>query len=517
MAEIERCGAYSRPEVPDMNMTCRLTDPNGACKDPKLLRELQDKVSSSMTKMFQKSENGGNPFLFALSAPKPHFLELDEMWEQLGATATAATDGKHYYWAVDFLNRLTTFEIQTVMMHESYHVLFNHVDRGFGKNPRVWGIAIDYVVNSVIEKDHQDQRRKGSLWGGNIGTPLLLRDLLEILDGNKKFPKGICIFADVSQYGRSPESIYDEIMKHLPQCTCAGQGQKQGSGKQGQGQKQGSGKQGQGQQDSRDGDGSGGQSGQDGEGKGKNGDCPIHGDGSVDGMLDKLKTLDGHIKSELTKQEIMQEIMRAAQSAKMMRGTVPSAVEDELGHLLKPELSWQDLVRHAILRKQINAGNLNDWKRFRRRPMQMGLYVPRKYHHKPRWLCMLDTSGSMSDNDMAYIVSQLQVLGDESEGVIVPVDASPKWDAVTNIKRVTDLNKTKIKGRGGTDFNEFFRDFPKKVGTDFDVIIVGTDGEFGTIKAKLRPKCDVVFVISNDQKPNVPFGRVAPLRGQQRK
>ena len=128
---------------------------------------------------------------------------------------------------------------------------------------------------------------------------------------------------------------------------------------------------------------------------------------------------------------------------------------------------------------------------------------------------MIDTSGSMGDDDIIYGISQLQALGNESEGFVVPCDAKVHWKGVQKIDQVKDLKKTKIIGRGGTVFDDFFKEFPNELGTDFDVIIIITDGYCGQVPYDLRPACDVVWVITTpgyEYKPT--FGRVAPLRNE---
>jgi predicted metal-dependent peptidase len=226
--------------------------------------------------------------------------------------------------------------------------------------------------------------------------------------------------------------------------------------------------------------------------------------------------MDAHIDTDMTQQEVQADLMRAADQASQMRGTVPSEIEGMLGELKKPVLKFTDIVRSALLKKVQDAGLNNDWHRLRRRYLQTSprQYLPKRYMHKPRWLAMLDTSGSMGDDDMAYGISQLQVLGSNTEGYVIPCDAQPHWAGVHKVEKADDLKRTKVVGRGGTVFDEFFRDFPKYLGTEFDVIIVLTDGDCGVVPLELRPKgIDVVWVLTRGNTSFRPsFGRVAPLR-----
>ena len=475
----------------------RLQDPKHVAENPQQLAECQVKISSTMTKLFRQPKNGGNPFLFAFTAPKPHEAVAEIDGKGIG---TAATDGKKYYWNLKFLETLTHDEVNIVMQHESYHVIFHHCTRLRGANHDIANRALDYVVNAVIEVDHERNQRPGQLWGGNLGDPLPLKKLLEYIDGKIELPEnGKCVYADKSLHGRSPENIYDEIMNHWEKsprkcktCGALSLDPKTGQSKIPQPWKQPC--------------------------------CPScgakpSGDGVGDGDTRGSGlpgTFDSHINSKTNKQEVQADTMRAAQQASQMRGTVPSEVEDLLGELVKPQIRFVDLVRSAMMRKVQDAGMKNDWKRFRKRyiaakPRQ---YLPKRYTHLPKWLCMLDTSGSMGDEDIRYGISQLQVLGNQTEGLIVPVDAAPHWAGTIKVKQVNDLKRTKVIGRGGTTFADFFREFPDKLGKDFDVVIVITDGYCDEIPLELKPRCDVVWVITRPDhttfKPT--FGRVTRLR-----
>lgn len=497
----------------------RLTDPRAAWKAaqekqkelrekgekniPELLpmQELCEKIESTMTRMFRQPQNGGNPFLFALTAPKEHELAMELPGCQ--EFSTAATDGKKFYWNPFFLSKMDRDELPIVMEHEGYHVIFFHPTRMTSADPDVRNWAMDYVVNSFIEKDHKDQGRKNKLWGGNLGQPWSLQMLLDYIDAKTEKPTGDLIFADVSLYGRPPEAIYNEIMEHLeksprrcPECGALSINPKTGKPTKGPCANR-----------------------PDCEHQGQC--CPHCGaelNGKGSGVGDGMPSpLDSHIDSKASKQEVQSDVARAAQTAQQMRGTVPSHIEDFLGELMQPSLKFTDLIRSSMMKKIQDAGMINDWKHFRRRYLvggkgRMRQYLPKRHTHRPRYLAGLDTSGSMSEQDMVFGVSQLQALGN-SEGLVVPMDAEPHWDAATPIENAGDLKSVKIKGRGGTVFDDFFRDFAKKVGKEWDCIIILTDGDCGNIPIELKPPIDVVWVLTRNHRDFKPtFGRVAPLR-----
>lgn len=479
----------------------RLTDPTNAIS-PERLEALNEKISSCMARLYRLPENGGNPFLFALTQGKSHEIrdELPGMPKDehgVSSFRTAATDGKKFYWSPLFLEKLTNDEVATVMQHEAYHVVFFHPTRGLGNDRAIWNWSIDYIVNACIEHDHKVTNRKGTLWGGNIGTPLPMKELLEYIDGVVELNDGKTrMYSDVTLHGRSPESIYNEIIDHWEKsprrcCECSALTMDPKTGKSKVPKPWG-------------------------PGTCINCGAKPNSGGSGFGVCPDLpSSTDEHIDTSLTREQVMTETERASQTAKMMRGTVPSDIQSALDELYEPTLSMHDLILQARMRRVQSCGLNNDWSRFRRRSIAMKprMYRPQRFGHAANWLAMLDTSGSMSDDDLKYGISQLKAAGNQSEGVIVPVDAAPHWEHVHQVKNMSDLVRTKIVGRGGTVFEQFFAEFPERLGVDFDVLIIITDGDCGTIPLDLRPPMDVVWVLTRNYKEFSPsFGRVAPLR-----
>lgn len=514
----------------------RLQDPQGVLKDePERLVALQDKISSCMTRLCRMPISGGNPFVFSYTASKEH--ELCRDLHDIKIT-TAATDGKKYYWCPEFLEKLSHDEAGIVMEHESYHVIFFHPTRGKSvEDKHVWNLAVDYVVNAVIEVEKVNNNRTVQLWGGALGKPLPLKELLEWIDGNNSssFSDESRVFADKSLYGRSPESIYNEIMEHIkksprkcPTCGALSLDPKNGKSKI-NGKKPG-------QKNTPEQSGaeqSGSQSGSEqgpGQGSGQSGsqdshccpDCGAKSDGSGSGKWTP-ESMDNHVPTNIDKQEVMGDVMRARQTASTMRGYTPAVIEELLGELTHPTLTFTDLIRSACMRKTQEAGLFNNWKRLRRRylpgirpsnGLYQGQFLPTRHTHKPRWLAFLDTSGSMGSEDIIYAVSQLQCLGN-TEGYVVPMDASVKWKDAVEISKAdkNNLQKVKVTGRGGTDFTEAFKDYKKHMGNKWDCIIILTDGECGNYGPELAPSCDVVWVLTRNHKDwKQSFGRVAPLK-----
>ena len=484
----------------------RLSDPMNVAESPRQLRECQEKINTCLTRLFRQPSNGGNPFLFALCSPKAHKLV-----RKLGSQEirTAATNGKEFFWNPEFLESLSPEEVSTVMSHESYHVLFFHCapERSGGLDGHMWNIAVDYVVNATIETEHEKSGRNvknPQIWTGPLGSAISLQMYIEWIDGTRQnLPQPGC-FADVTVYGRSPESIYEQIRKAM---LASPRRCKESAG------------------------GCGAMSMDPKTGKstiqqpwGPN-SCPCC--GAEPNSSSGPGSLDSHMPSGQTREETLGDMMRAADQANAIgRGSVPASIEEALGRLKRPELSARDIIRMAVAQKKANAGNMNDWKRFRRRPSYIyarndagaftpkhQLYTPKKHDFNPRWVALLDTSGSMSDDDIVNGVKELQSVADIAEGWIVPCDARPYWDKATRVTNKTDIARTVVKGRGGTVFEEFFRDLPKqKFGDRIDLVIIITDGDCDQIPMKLMPRgADCLWLITNQREFRPNFGRVAKL------
>ena len=66
---------------------------------------------------------------------------------------TAGTDGKVVHYNPEFLEKLSIDEQTFVFAHEICHIAFNHILRSEGKDPAIWNIATDAVINAFLKRD----------------------------------------------------------------------------------------------------------------------------------------------------------------------------------------------------------------------------------------------------------------------------------------------------------------------------------------------------------------------------
>ena len=95
---------------------------------------------------------------------------------------TAATDGKHLFYNTQFFNALSNKEIEFVIAHEILHCVFDHIIRREDRDPEIYNIACDYIVNNTLVRD-------------KIGDPV----------------KMIPIYQDWKYDNWQSEAVYDDI------------------------------------------------------------------------------------------------------------------------------------------------------------------------------------------------------------------------------------------------------------------------------------------------------------------
>lgn len=63
---------------------------------------------------------------------------------------TMATDGRNIFWGRKFIDSITEKELMGVIAHEVLHIAWFHPMRLGPRDPKIWNIAIDIVVNEAL-------------------------------------------------------------------------------------------------------------------------------------------------------------------------------------------------------------------------------------------------------------------------------------------------------------------------------------------------------------------------------
>ena len=76
---------------------------------------------------------------------------------------TACTDGRSIRWSAHFFGTLTTEQRRYVLMHEVFHVLLRHPLRVNARDPKIWNVAADIIVNNMCDKLAYDVKANPAL------------------------------------------------------------------------------------------------------------------------------------------------------------------------------------------------------------------------------------------------------------------------------------------------------------------------------------------------------------------
>ncbi len=556
--------------------------------DKSLVLKAQERLSKVFLELGANYRNtsinpdlsGGDPFLYLLIYPSEHICTM--------SINTAATDGKRFYWNPKFVLKHSITGLRFLCTHEAGHAIYMHPQRRGSRNPKLWNIAVDYIVNGMVMDDLQNRGKKPELFSTHLGRYMTLENYAKMLkdpfkkiagfedldvaatlnsgpalsrnpmkdltDAQKKqlekdYKPNPFFFADpgLEEDMKSPEKIYAYLFDLLPKCPDCGslgmykvpkdkqkkdgkdKGDQKAKGK-GDKEEKDQGDNGEEEQDGQgqnpgDQDGNGDDDGdQDGNGQGQScgcGEgCPTCGSGGGEGgdqyidIFGLNGQLDDHIDTQESQEKMAKRIAEAMESAKQMAGHVPAAFEDELGALTAPKMRWQDVIRGTL--KRIKEGNgRNDWNRFRSRPFSCGMMIPKRKTYTASFACLIDTSGSMSNEDMAYGISQLQSLDESHEGTITSADCEIYWESTVKINKCDreNLTKTQIVGRGGTNICPFFTEYEERLGKQ-DFIIMITDGYLSghEMETMQDPGVKVFWLITSDCDFRPAFGQVFNLR-----
>jgi len=135
--------------------------------------DVRDRLTKARVRMLLKHPFWGN------LATRLKLVEASD-WCQ-----TAATDGRHFYYCTDFINKLDDDELVFLFGHEVGHCVYNHMGRRGDREPRVWNMANDYLVNDMLVEN-------------NVGKRITT----------------VPILYDTKYRGMTSEEIYDELMKN---------------------------------------------------------------------------------------------------------------------------------------------------------------------------------------------------------------------------------------------------------------------------------------------------------------
>ena len=199
--------------------------------------------------------------------------------------------------------------------------------------------------------------------------------------------------------------------------------------------------------------------------------------------------------------QVWQARVIAAQLAAQAQGRGSLGMERAVGLSRGATVPWQEKLRRSLL--EAFGGARADWSRPHRRGSALGLYLPREAQQGCDAVVYVDTSGSISKENLESAVREI-------DGIIETCGGRVRWlqgdDGVLSDEWIHGAPET-LKGGGGTSFVPLFEHLCDGVPPNCAVIFTDT---FGTMP-DFAPEYPVIWAIYAESEKDiaardVPFG-----------
>jgi predicted metal-dependent peptidase len=359
---------------------------------------------------------------------------------------TAAVDGRNLYFNTQFFNKMNNKEIEFVIAHEILHCVFDHLGRRNERDPRLYNIAADYIVNNLLVRDHIGEK-----------------------------PSFIDCFQDFKYDGWTSEEVYDDIYEQAK--------------KNGQDFLDQLGEMLDEHLDNEDGDKEGAGETQDANGN----------------KVSKNKPKYSKEEMKKIKDEIKESMISAAQAAGA--GNTPKEVARMIKDLTEPKMNWREILRQQI---QSTIRNDYTFSRPSRKGWHTGAVLPGMNFDETIDLCVaIDMSGSISNKQGQDFLGEVKGIMDEYKDYKIKIwcfDTNVYNEDDFSADDGRELTDYEVIGGGGTDFDVNWT-YMKENDIQPKKFLMFTDGyPFGSWGDE--DYCDTVFVIHSHHDKNLeaPFG-----------
>lgn len=437
---------------------------------------------------------------------------------------TAGTDGETIYYNPEYLESLSVEEQTFVFAHEVCHIAFNHILRSEGKDPELWNIATDGVINQFLKRD------------------------------GLKMAKGGVDIAEAINY--DAEQLYEKLLQEKQQRQQRQQnGQNNGQNQQGnqqqkQQQSDSSGQSGNSQQQSQPQQQSGDSQIQDQQQRSSGGGSSQEQDkqqdvghdthsmweqavkkhkeeqeksGKKESLLDKLlgkdkkekektelekkqEELEGMGEKDAFKKNLedkkkqLEELKEAISKQASQAGTSTNRdvrTVNDIG-TAKPIIDWRYVLREAIKYDV-------DWS-YKNATLEDGVVVANlEEQAMPETEIVLDTSGSINEVLLKNFLRECKNILQHTKLKVGCFDT--EFYGFHEIRTEEDIKNMRFEGGGGTDFDVAVGAFSRRVENK----IIFTDGEASMPDMPL----DAIWIVFGGERINPKGGRVIHITPEQ--
>jgi predicted metal-dependent peptidase len=360
------------------------------------------------------------------------------------------------FYNKDYVNKLSDEELRYVLKHEIYHIVLHHCTHRQSEDPRekdMDNIAADLAINSLIIKTSSIMPPKNGTYAKEYG------------------------FEEKLSREQYLTLLRDKAEEENKQKNKSGNGQGGGQGDD--------------QSDDQS-DGQGSDQGSD-QGSGKSSG---YGDGKGNSFDDHGNWQESSIADEIIRNKVLQ-----ISKTKGAWGNMPGDVQALIMAAQTSQISWQRYLK-LYLGLLISSQTTSTFKRPNRRYGYP--YSGTKRKHLDKKLVAIDTSGSMSDEDLAQILAEINRLQEIYPVDLILFDHDIQLGPIDYSRKHVSFD---FVGRGGTSFQPVFDIAEEK---RYSTVIVLTDGFAPPPREPVGIK-DTIWVITEDGEMPVDWGKCVKI------
>ena len=357
---------------------------------------------------------------------------------------TAATNGRNFYYNIDFVKKLSVKKLEFLFAHEILHCVFDHFGRLGSRDPKLANIAQDYAVNQILVDERigekitevkicYDSKYRGMAW----------EEIYDLL------------------YEQAEKIPMDQLLKQLGE-----------------------------QLDEHIKEGDEGGGGKDGENEGG---------GSGSGRPGMTKE-----EAQAIKDEIKNAMIQAAAAAGA--GKTPAGIMRMIKNLTEPKMDWRQLVQQeiqSIVRNDYSFSRPN-----RKAWHSGAILPGMKEATTIDVAIAMDMSGSIGYEDASIFLSEIHGIMDQYEDFKINLwcfDTDIYNHQEISHDNAEDLMEYEPQGGGGTSFEVNFQ-FMEENDIRPKKFIMFTDGyPCGTWGPE--DYCDTIFIVKGNTSAEAPFGQ----------
>ena len=440
--------------------------------------------------------------------------------------STADTDGETIYYNPEYLEGLSVEEQTFIFAHEVCHIAFNHILRSEGKNPELWSIATDGVINQFLKRDGLKlspgvvDMAEAINYDAEQLYEKLLQEKQQSGQGNQQQS------SDDSQGGNNqqqPQSQQDngETQNQESKQQSSDGGQSGDNQQQSQSQPQGNSGSG-GSQDPKkqSQEQSGGESEEDSQKEDKSKQDVGHDTHSMWAQavkkhkeqqektklekkqeeLESMGEKDAFKKNLEDKKKQLEELKEAISKQASQAGTSTNRdirTVNDIGSA-KPLIDWRYVLRDAIKYDV-------DWS-YKNATLEDGVVSANlEEQPMPETEIVLDTSGSINEVLLKNFLRECKNILQHTKLKVGCFDT--EFYGFYEIRTEEDIEKMRFEGRGGTDFDVAVGAFSRQVENK----IIFTDGKASMPDMTL----DAIWIVFGGKKINPKGGKVIHIDNEQ--